>query len=149
MRNNVQPVRRHVVGTFHFGSRGLGHHDRGSGRRDQLGQQRAQSWLRIRRNVVQSRHERHSQRPNEVQEICAVLAAPDARSVLDIHHVHAAVIESMGDVRIVGLVVAPDSMADFGRVRSEFVGRMQRHDLPFADGGCEIVSERRDAALAR
>ena len=66
-----------------------------------------------------------------------------------IHHVHAAVIESMGDVRIVGLVVAPDSMADFGRVRSEFVGRMQRHDLPFADGGCEIVSERRDAALAR
>jgi len=87
------------------------------------------------------------QDPGEVEDVDPVLAAPYAAAVLDADDVNAAVVQGLGNVGIVGLEVAPDSMANLGRVRSRFADRVNRNDLTLADSGREVVGEGRDPAL--
>ena len=91
----------------------------------------------------------HLESPDEIDEIPAVLAAPDPTTVLEADHLDAAVVQGMGDVGVVGLGIAPDSMANLGRIRPGLARRMKGHDLTLADRGGQIVGEGRDAALAR
>jgi hypothetical protein len=55
----------------------------------------------------------------------------------------------MGNVGVVGLGVAPDSMPNLGRIRAGLTGWVEGYDLPFADRSGQVVREGRDAALAR
>jgi hypothetical protein len=50
---------------------------------------------------------------------------------------------------VVSLEVAPDAVTDLGRVGPRLPGRVQGHDLTFADGRGEVVRERGNSALAR
>src|SRR5450759_5704369 len=149
MWNDVEPVGSHAKGAFHFGCRGLRHHDRRPGDIDKLGQDRPLSRRRSRWHIVERRHHRHFEGPNEVEDVRALLAAPDAVSMLNADHLHAAVVEGVCDIRVVRLVVAPDSMTDLGRIRPDLVGRMEGPDLPLADRSGQIVRERGNPALAR
>lgn len=53
----------------------------------------------------------------------------------------------MGRGYVVGLGVAPDPVADLGRIRPRLTGRMKGDDLPLADGSGQVVRERGDPAL--
>jgi hypothetical protein len=86
---------------------------------------------------------------DEVEDVDAVFATPDAELVLERDNADAAVVESLRRGAVVGLEVAPDAVTDLGRVRARLAGRVQGHDLTFADGRGEVVRERGDSALAR
>jgi hypothetical protein len=95
------------------------------------------------------RHDKgNAQCVDEVEDVLAILAAPDPLTVLQAYHLHAAFVERIGGVRVVGLDVAPDSMADLGRVRAGLADRVEGYDLAFADRGGQVVREGRNAALA-
>jgi hypothetical protein len=85
---------------------------------------------------------------NEVEDEDAIFAAPDALAVLQAHNLHAALVERICGGRVVGLDVAPDSMADLSRIRAGLAGRVEGYDLAFADRRGQVVREGRNAALA-
>src|SRR5450759_924652 len=95
---------------------------------------------------MERRNGRHSERPDEVEHVRAVVTAPDAVLVLDRDDVHATVVEGPGDGHVVGLHVAPDAVADFRRIRARLIGRVEGDDLPLPNRRGEIVGEGRDAA---
>jgi hypothetical protein len=96
--------------------------------------------------------ERYDQRnpkcADEVEDEAAILAAPDALAVLQAYYLHAAFVERICGGRVVGLDVAPDSVADLGRIRAGLAGRVDGYDLAFADRSGQVVREGRNAALA-
>ena len=94
-------------------------------------------------------NERDIQGPDEVEDVTAVLAAPDLGLELDGDNVDSAVVEGLSYVGIVRGDIAADAMSDFGRIRTGLVRRVQCHDLALADRGGQVVCERGDAALAR
>jgi hypothetical protein len=69
--------------------------------------------------------------------------------VLDRDDVNAGAVEGPGDLRVVGLDVAPDPVADLGGIWSGLASRVKGDDLTSPDRGGEIVSERSDAASMR
>src|ERR1035437_756677 len=78
MWNDVEPVGSNAKGAFHFGCRSLRHHDRRPCDIDKLGQDRPLSRRRSGRATVKGRHHRHVEGPNKVEDVRAVLPAPDA-----------------------------------------------------------------------
>lgn len=85
---------------------------------------------------------------DEVENVTAVLAAPDAVPMLQADDLDAALVERVRGGRIVGLDIASDSMADLCRIWARLAGRVQGNDLAFADRGGQVVREGRNAALA-
>jgi hypothetical protein len=96
---------------------------------------------------VERCHHRDAEGSGKVQDVRAVLAAPNASAVLDADHFHAAVVEGVGRGRVIGLGVAPDSVANLSRVRPRLTDGVKGYDLPLADSGGQVVRERSDAAL--
>jgi hypothetical protein len=104
---------------------------------------------RLRYNRVESGNERDSEGVDEVENVLAILAAPDAEFVLERDHADAAVVEGLRRADVVGLNVAPDAVADFGRIGARLAGRVDGHDLTFADCRGEVVREGGNSALTR
>jgi hypothetical protein len=91
---------------------------------------------------------RDAKRTDEVDDVVAVVAAPDAVFMLDRNDVDAA-LECSRDLGVVGELVASDPMVDLDRVRRCLLGRMQGDDLATAGRFSKIVREGRDAAAPR
>ena len=98
---------------------------------------------------MECRDDRDAEGPDEVEDVRAVVATPDAEIVLETDDADAGVIEILGHVRVIGLDVAPDSAADFSGVRAGLAKRVKSHDLAFADRRSQVVCEGSDAASSR
>jgi len=94
---------------------------------------------------VQRGDGRDAQRSDEVDDVVAVVAAPDAVFMLDRDDVDAALQRSRY-LGVVGELVASDPVVDLDRVRRCLLGRMQGDDLAAASRFRKIVREGRDAA---
>src|ERR1035437_8789264 len=95
---------------------------------------------------MERRNGRHSERPDEVEHVRAVVTAPDAVLVLDRDDIHTADVEGRGDSHVVGPHVASDAMMDFRGVPFGPTGRMEGNDLSRADRAGEVGREGRDPA---
>jgi hypothetical protein len=97
---------------------------------------------------VQGGDSRHAKGADEVDDMCAILAAPDAVFMLDRDDVDAP-IQRPRDVDVVGELVTPDAMVDLDGIRRCLLERMQGDDLATAGRLGEVVGERCDAAPPR
>jgi hypothetical protein len=85
---------------------------------------------------------------DEVQDVLAVLAAPDPVLVLDRDDVDA-VTDGAGSVTVVSALIATDPVMDLEWVGDAALGVQEGDDLASARRAGEIVGERGDAAAAR
>jgi hypothetical protein len=88
------------------------------------------------------------QRPHEVDDALAILAAPDPVFVLDRDDVDA-VVQRAGGAEVVGRLVLPDPVMDLGGIERRLLGRVEDRDLATAGGCRQVVGEGRDATAAR
>ena len=75
------------------------------------------------------------ERPDEVEDVRAVVAAPDAVLVLDRDDVGPRGVQRVGDVEVVLVLVATDAVPDLGRIGRRSGGRVQGDDLVMAGRG--------------
>jgi hypothetical protein len=127
---------------------GARHHDGCLGDRDQLAQDRALVGRRVAQDRMERGHDRDVQGAREVDDVVAILAAPDAVLVLDRHDVDA-VVQRAGSSEVVGVLVLPDPVVDLGRVERRLLGWVQDRDLPATGGARQVMGEGRDSAAAR
>jgi hypothetical protein len=97
---------------------------------------------------VHCRDDRDSQDPDEVEDMIAVIAAPDAVLVLNGDGVDAAV-EREGGLDVVGALVLADAVPNIAGVCDLVATWMENRDLPASGGRGEVARERRDAAATR
>ena len=149
MRDHVNPPGIDAVDASEEIRRGSGHDHTRRGGSDQPDQ----DLPLVRRGVSKDRVQRGDGGPlkgaHEIQDVLAILAAPDPVLVLDRDDVRTAVVEPPCGGHVVAQDVAPYPMPDLGRVGSGFIGRVERHDLAVADGSGKVVRERRDSASTR
>ena len=82
---------------------------------------------------MQRDHRGDVERPDEVEDVLAVGAAPDPVLVLDRDEVDASR-QGAGGRAVVVALVATDQVMDFDRVRAASLGRDEGDDLAAADG---------------
>jgi hypothetical protein len=102
---------------------------------------------RLAQHRVQRGDSRNAQRAHEVQNVFAVVTAPDPVLVLDGDDVDAAV-QGLGDAQVVGALVLADPVMDLEWVGRGLAVRVQDRDLTIAGGRSQVPGERRDAAAA-
>jgi hypothetical protein len=98
---------------------------------------------------VERGYDRNSQGSDEIEDVRAIVTAPNAEFVLKADDLHPALVERPRHVRVVGFDVAPDAMTYFGRVGAGLVGWVEGHDLTFAYRRGQVVREGRNAAPTR
>ena len=147
MRDDVQAGRVDAIGIGQQGCRRSRHDHSGVDLAHQLDDDRALVRRRLSEDGVQGRDRGDVQRPGEVQDRRAVLAAPDAVLVLDGHDIDA-VSQRSGDTEVVGGLVATDPVMDLGRVSKHVCRRMQRDDLAGTSDPAQVSGEGGDAAAA-
>ena len=92
---------------------------------------------------------RDFERPDEVEDVRAVLAAPDPVLVLDRDDADASV-QRVGGSQVVVRLVLSNPMVDFDRIRRRrLLGRMKGDDLTIAGVGREVAGEGGNAAASR
>jgi hypothetical protein len=97
-------------------------------------------------DCVQRGHRRDPECPDEVKNVCAVLAAPDPVFVLDRDNADA-LAQGLRRPKVVGRLVDPDPMVDLDRIRRRGLRRLMKgHDLPVAGIGREVAGEGGDPA---
>ena len=89
---------------------------------------------------------RHTQRPEEIDDVVAVVAAPDAVFMLDRDDVDT-LVDGSRDMSVVGLLIATDPVVHLEGIRRGLAGGVERHDLTAAAGRRKVLRERCDPAL--
>jgi hypothetical protein len=97
---------------------------------------------------VKGRNRRDLERAHEVEDVLAVVPAPDVEVVLDRDELYARA-ECAGGVRVVRSFIAPDAVMDLEREGRAAFGWEQDGDLAVARRGRQVACERGDAAAAR
>jgi hypothetical protein len=97
---------------------------------------------------VERGHGRDAEASRELEDVLAVLAAPDPVLMLDRDDVDA-VVERAGCADVVGRLFLADAVMDLGRVERRVVARMKDGDLASSSRGREVTREGGDPASSR
>ncbi len=149
MGDDLEARRCYAIGASQQRCRRLGH-DHGPGRRiDELGEDPPLRGGGVPEHRMERRYGRHPQGADEVEHVGAVIAAPDAVLMLDGDDVHARGVERSRNGSVVGLLIAPDAVANLRRVRARLTNRVEGDDLALPHRRGEIMGEGRDPAAVR
>jgi hypothetical protein len=126
----------------------LRHHDGGVGQGGQFGEDGPLTGRRVLEDGVERRDGRDVERPDEVDDVSAVIASPDPVLMLDGDNARAPA-QRLGGPDVVARFVLVNPMVDFDGIWGRrLLGRMQDDDLAIAGVGCEVAREGGDSAVA-